>query len=455
MPRHSAHRACNDFHATSEATRRAYLAEESALTRRQLIGRGVAAGLTIYAAQAMPIARVFEAAEAAHAQAPNAPILVSVFLPGGCDLLDTLPPLSSYGRYADLRPHIRQQQPPALGSTGLGIHPSLASGVNGGVKGLFEAGKIGLMPGIDYSNPDLSHFHSRHFWETGLVTPKGATGWLGRMLDRTGNQDNPLQGVSMSGGLAPTLRSASAPVAALHSPDGAQFWIPDVWGKAFDYAMQAYGEMADRPATGPGAAAAVANTRRAKQVADILAPYRKDSKTGVNPLASTITYPKNNTLATRLQNLAGLLAQPLGIRVAAAEADGDFDTHDRQPEDLSESLKEVSEALSAFQADVEARGLADRVLTFVWSEFGRRAEQNNSNGTDHGAGGLAFVMGTRANSGVLSDYPDLHSFDRDGNLAVTLDFRRVYCSLLEQWMGTDAAAVIPGAGSFGRLQVTR
>jgi uncharacterized protein (DUF1501 family) len=175
----------------------------------------------------------------------------------------------------------------------------------------------------------------------------------------------------------------------------------------------------------------------------------------VNPLASSITYPKNNTLGTRLQNLAGLMAQPLGIRVAAVEADGDFDTHDRQPEDLSEGLKEVSEALSAFQADIEARGIADRVLTFVWSEFGRRAEQNNSNGTDHGAGGLAFVMGTRANSGVLSDYPDLNRFDEDGNLAVTLDFRRVYCSLLEQWLGTDAAAVIPGAAEFGRLQVAR
>jgi uncharacterized protein (DUF1501 family) len=434
------HNACDDFHQT-------------AMTRRTLLGRSIAAGLTIYAAQAMPIARVFEAAEAAYAQAPSAPILVSIFLPGGCDLLDTIVPLDRYGRYADLRPNIKQQSPPALGSSGLGAHASLTAGLGGGIKGLFEAGKVGLLPGIDYPNYDLSHFHSRHFWETGLITPKSATGWLGRLLDRTGNGDNPLQGVSMTGALSPSLQSASAPVAAISSPSSAQFWIPDVWGKAFEYSMTAWEEMAARPPSGPGAAAATTGARRAKQVADILAPYRKDDKTGTNPLAGPITYPKNNKLGERLQSLAGLMAQPLGIRVAAVEAEGDFDTHDRQGEDLARSLKLVSEALSAFQADLEARGLADRVFTLVWSEFGRRPQQNDSNGTDHGAGGLVFTLGTRVKPGVLSDYPDLNRLDRQDNLAVTIDFRRVYASALEQWMGTDAGAIIPGAGGLGRVQV--
>ena len=451
MARHTAHRACDDFHATREATRRGFI-DGGGLTRRQLIGRGIAAGLTVYAARAMPVARVFEAAGAAHAQAPEAPILVSVFLPGGCDLLDTLVPLGQYGRYADLRPDLRREDPPTLGGTGLGIHPSLTAGTGGGIKGLFEAGKVGLMPGIDYANYDLSHFHSRHFWETGLITPKAATGWLGRLLDRT-NSDNPLQGVSLSGSLSPTLRSAAAPVAAVSSPDAAQFWISNVWGNAFDYAMSAWEEMASRPAAGPGAAAATTSARRAKQVADILAPFRKDEETGANPLGGTVAYPKGSELAERLQSLAGMLAQPLGIRVAAVDADGDFDTHDRQGEDLPKALRQVSEAVSAFQADVEARGLGNRVLTLVWSEFGRRPQQNESGGTDHGAGGVAFTVGTRARSGVLSDYPDLTRLDRQDNLAVTLDFRTVYCSLLEQWMGVDAAAIIPGAGSFGRIEL--
>ena len=449
MPRRNAHRACDDFHATREATRRGFI-DAGGLTRRQLIGRGIAAGLTVYAARAMPVARVLEAAGAAHAQAPEAPILVSVFLPGGCDLLDTFVPLHQYGRYADLRPDLRREDPPALGDTGLGIHPALTTGTGGGIKGLFDAGKVGLMPGIDYANYDLSHFHSRHFWETGLITPKAATGWLGRLLDHT-NADNPLQGVSLSGALSPTLRSAAAPVAAVSSPDSAQFWIDGVWGKAFDYTMSAWEEMAARPAAGPGAAAARANALRAKQVADILAPFREDRETGASPLAGPVAYPKGNELAERLQSLAGMLAQPLGIRVAAVDADGDFDTHDRQGEDLPKGLQQVSEALSAFQADIEARGLGDRVLTLVWSEFGRRPQQNESGGTDHGAGGVAFTVGTRARSGVLSDYPDLTRLDGQDNLAVTLDFRSVYCSVLEQWMGVDAAAIIPGAGSFGRI----
>jgi uncharacterized protein (DUF1501 family) len=166
-----------------------------------------------------------------------------------------------------------------------------------------------------------------------------------------------------------------------------------------------------------------------------------------------VQYPADNDFGDRLRSLAGLLAQPLGIRIAAVEADFDFDTHDRQTEDLGTSLKAVSEGLSAFQADLESRGIADRVLTLVWSEFGRRPHQNDSNGSDHGAGGLAYVVGTRAQSGILSDYPDLGKLDRQDNLAVTLDFRRVYSSVLEQWMGTDAGAIIPGAASFGRLKV--
>ena len=89
------------------------------------------------------------------------------------------------------------------------------------MKGLFERGKIGFLPGIDYPDPDLSHFHSRHFWETGLITDSSAPGWLGRWLDRAGGKDNPLQGISMGYGLSPVLRSARAPVAAVAAPGDA------------------------------------------------------------------------------------------------------------------------------------------------------------------------------------------------------------------------------------------
>lgn len=443
------HHACDDFRSTSETRRRSFL--DTPLSRRQVIGRGLGAGLAIYAAKAMPLVRMLEAAEAQAAAAPAAPILVSVFLPGGCDLLDTIVPAGQFGRYADLRPGLKVD-PLGLGSTGLGVNPRLADGLNGGVKGLFEAGKIGLLPGIDYANPDLSHFHSRHFWETGLITPASATGWLGRWLDHVGSTDNPLQGISMDASLSPVLRSGSSPVAAVSSPDDAQFWIPGMWGDAFDYTMETWAQIAAARPYAPGPAAAYAGARQSKSVADILAPYVKDDKTGNDPLAGSVAYPEGD-LGDRLKSLAGLLSLPLGIRAVTVESEGDFDTHDNQAGDLGDGLSNLSSALAAFQADIEARGLGDRVLTLVWSEFGRRPQQNESGGTDHGAGGVAWVQGTRVRSGVLSDYPDLNRLDGEDNLAVTVDFRRVYASLLEQWLGTDATAVIPNAGALGRLQL--
>ena len=445
----SRHRACDDFHRSTEGQRRDYLGGHG-LTRRQALGAGLGAGLALYTAKAMPVTQVFEAAAADAAAAPDAPVLVSVFLPGGVDLLDTLVPLHDYGRYADLHPRLKVPGVAVQGAS-FGLNPRLAEGFGGGVKGLYERGKIGFLPGIDYANPDLSHFHSRHFWETGLITDKTAPGWLGRWLDRSGGRDNPLQGVSMNWGLSPVMRSGRAPVAAVASPGDAGFWIRETWGEPFEEAMAAYGSFG-RDRGGSHALQASRNAARlAKQVADRLEPY--EEKDGVDPLASSIPYPTESDFGQRLRYLAAMIQQPLGIRVADVHADGDFDTHDNQVE-LGPLLADVSQCLAAFQADLEARGVSGRVLTFVWSEFGRRPEENDT-GTDHGAGGLAWVQGDRAVGGVHSEYPDLGRLDDDDNLQVTIDFRRVYSSLLEQWLGTDASAVIPKADGFGRVSLVR
>ncbi|MCW3020790.1 MAG: hypothetical protein JWR30_112, partial [Conexibacter sp.] len=203
---------------------------------------------------------------------------------------------------------------------------------------------------------------------------------------------------------------------------------------------------------GPAAAARAA--RLAHTVSDRLAPLRK-AKDGTDPLAGPVTYPEGNDTADRLKVLAGLLAQPLGIRVATVDAEGSFDTHEGQAATLDRDLGAVGEALATFQADLAARGIADRVLTFVWSEFGRRPMANRSGGTDHGAGGIAWVQGPRAMSGILTEYPSLTDLDVEKNLKVTVDFRRVYGSLLAQWMGTDPADVIPGAAQFGQVALVR
>jgi uncharacterized protein (DUF1501 family) len=144
-----------------------------------------------------------------------------------------------------------------------------------------------------------------------------------------------------------------------------------------------------------------------------------------------------------------MLAAGLPIRCAALSAPGSFDTHDNQAESFDADLKTSVDTIAAFQADLEARGLADRVITLVWSEFGRRPEENDS-GTDHGAGGAAYVIGTQVKGQMIGEFPGLAQLDADDNLRATSDFRGLYCSIVEQWFGVDAAAVIPDAGSFAR-----
>ncbi|HWI21060.1 MAG TPA: DUF1501 domain-containing protein [Baekduia sp.] len=445
---------CNDFSETDLA-RRGLL--DAPVSRRRLLQTGLATTLSMYAAQALPLTHALDAAKADAAVNPNAPVFVSIFVPGGLDLLDTLIPTGSYGRYADLRPTIKVDAPIELGTTGFGVHPSLGLGVDGGIKGLYDRGRIGFIPGIDYANPDLSHFNSRHFWESGLVNMRPSSGWLARWIDRNGNPDNPFQGLSSEYGLSPLLRGSSKPVAAVSSPEDAQAWIPGVWGEWEDRYNAHYERLAARRGRGPGPQAVFGAARQSRYVARTLEPYLPDSKTNADPLAPGVAYPTAadgsaaERFGGRLSHLAAMISLPLGIRVATAEAPGDFDTHDGQKAGLTNDLGALSKCLSSFQADLEARGVANRVLTLVWTEFGRRPKENSSGGSDHGAGGIAWVMGTRARAGMLTPYPDLNAFDRQDNLGVTVDFRSVYSSVLEQWLGTGAGSVLPDAGAVGRV----
>ncbi|HMJ35564.1 MAG TPA: DUF1501 domain-containing protein [Baekduia sp.] len=447
MPRLRAHRACQDFHRAGEAAR------NDVLTRRQLLRWGIGAGVTVYAGRTLPTGHMLDAAAAEAAAAPDAPVLVSVFLPGGLDLLDTLVPLDQEGVLRDLRGAVAPAAPLALKGTSLGLHPSLARGPGGGLRGLFDRGQIGFLPGIDYANPNLSHFASRAFWETGMVSQQSVSGWLGRWLDRHGSGDNPLQGLSAGYGLSPTLRAVKAPVASVSDAGDAQLAMWSVWGDWGDAAVKAYAALSESTPHAAGPAAAARAARLAHTVSDRLAPLRKTKD--ADPLAAPVTYPEGNDTADRLKVLAGLLAQPLGIRVATVDADGAFDTHEGQAQTLDRDLGAAGEALATFQSDLEARGIADRVLTFVWSEFGRRPTANRSGGTDHGPGGVAWVQGPRALGGILTEYPSLTDLDREKNLKVTVDFRRVYGSLLGQWLGTDPAEVIPGAAQFGQVALVR
>jgi uncharacterized protein (DUF1501 family) len=169
----------------------------------------------------------------------------------------------------------------------------------------------------------------------------------------------------------------------------------------------------------------------------------------------TVAYPSNSGVSNRLRSLARMLAAGLPIRCATMDATGGYDTHSGQATPFANGLKATTDAIAAFQADLEARGLADRVLVHLWSEFGRRPEENGSAGTDHGAAGVGFLIGTRASGTMIGEHPGLATLDPQGNVRATSDFRSLYCSLLEDWLGTEADGIIPGASSFARYTVVK
>jgi uncharacterized protein (DUF1501 family) len=463
MATSSPHRSCEDFHRTAATARHPTVG----VSRRHFLGWGVAGGLTLYTAGALPLQHWVEGAAEAAAAGGDEKILVNVFLPGGLDLLDSLLPTDQYGLYARHRGRL------ALGESGdllkgtlLSPHRALRAGQGGGLAGLYDQGKVALLPGIDYANPDLSHFHSRVFWESGTITSALTTGWLGRWLDRNGSPNNPFQGLTSGSRLSPTLLTSAAPVSSVESARATEMKIPAVEDANRRRMMRTYSNLA-RPlrGDGPGRAAARASARYAQEVSDRLAPFANQGPQPPEPgsdVQHVVTvkgeingYPQGSEFGANLEQLAFLLDKGLGVRVATVDGRADFDTHNNQAERLAEGLSDHSAALSAFQYDLRRRGLADRVLTFIWTEFGRRPTANSSGGTDHGAGGIAFVMGEHANGGVRTEFPSLRNLDANGNLKVTADFRGVYASLIEQWLGTSADDVIPDAGSFPRVKLVR
>ena len=265
--------------------------------------------------------------------------------------------------------------------------------------------------------------------------------------------DNPLQGLTLSGDLAPALATTRVPVSAIQGPGDYEFGAPGVWGAVMPMMIEAFQSIGAAHAGSKDAAmktaggVAVQSARLRQQ----LLPF------GGKQIQSPVAYPAegNTGFSRRLAALAAMLAGGLPLRCVALNAPGDYDTHDSQPADLAENLKATVDGLLAVQRDLEARGVADRVLVQVWSEFGRRAEENGSDGTDHGAAGLGMLIGTQARGQMVGEFPGLDRLDEDGNLRATSDFRGVYCGLLEQWLGTDAAAVVPEAARFGRPALVR
>ena len=458
-------RCCSDFSRTDLLRRAAAepgrglpaieagmpLPAGTGLDRRSFLARGAGLALAVYGGAAF-LPRVLEEGIAAAAAVGPQRVLVSVFLDGGADSLSMLFP-NGDPLYRKLRPRLALPASaglPFAEDDRLRWHPSLAA-----LAQLHAEGKVAVMPGVGYAGPDQSHFTSRHFWEVGATSEGLRTGWLGRYLDRTGSPDNPLQGLSLDWRLQPSLATAKMPVASIDGPDQYGFWARNVWGDVEKRMLDAIGSLGSLPTDGDAALKqATSAARQSARLREQLLPFtpKNDGPGYTIPVA----YPRSDDeFPRRLAGLAAMLAAGLPVRVVALSAPGMYDTHDDQPQELADGLKLTAESLLAFQRDLEARQLSDRVLVHVWSEFGRRAKENGSSGTDHGAAGAGFLIGARVNGTMIGEFPGLAKLDDNGNLRATSDFRGVYSAVLEQWLAADAEAIIPGARSFARPKVIR
>ncbi len=412
------------------------------LDRRTFLLRSAGAVLSVYGASKLGL-RSFEEGIASAAASPNQPVLVSVFMEGGWDALSVLAPVTE-AKYKELRPELALQEGSGKVFTednSLMWHPAL-----GGLAELHEQGKVTVFPAIGYEPADESHFTSRHYWEVGQLSANARSGWMGRFLDVVGEPNNPLQGLSLDYSLAPALATESMPVAAVSSPADYNMWAYGLGEPINASALETFGALGALPAPSPAYAQARGASYDTNLVLNSMASFVKSEEESED--TPSVTYPKSD-FAERLAALAAMLDSGMPIKCASLNAVGSYDTHSGESQTLSANLEQSAAALVAFQRDLEARGLDQRVLTQVWSEFGRRPKENGS-GTDHGAGGVAFLIGSRASGKMVGEFPGLSKLDVNENVVKTSDFRAMYCSLLEQWFQTDAGLVIPQAASFAR-----
>jgi len=361
------------------------------------------------------------------------PVLAVLQLSGGNDALNTIVPYAD-PLYFDHRPSVRVAEDQVLKiDDHIGFNPAL-----GPIKDLFDQGKVAIILGVGYPNPNRSHFRSMDIWHTCEPEKVGDEGWLGRAIrdiDPTG--ENVLTGVNFGRGLPRSLAAPGVPVASVGNLEtyGVLTGIED---DQRDEALDIFSRMYS-PAMGRG------------QVMDYLSHTGMDALKGADILStapekysSTIEYG-NNSVAQYMRNIAQTHIAGFGTRFLYTTAPyNSFDTHAGQMVGHSRLWGEVSAAVRDFQADLTESNASDNMTLLVFTEFGRRVRDNGS-GTDHGSGGVAFVIGDNVKGGVYGEYPSLEESKLlEGDLHFNNDFRGLYSTLLEKWIGIDAQSVVGG-----------
>jgi uncharacterized protein (DUF1501 family) len=398
------------------------------LTRRRFLGSGVGAGAGItFVSLGGTVPALFAQAAAESARADQTDhVLVAVELTGGNDGLNTLIPFDD-ARYYRNRRTLGIPKPEVLKlSDQVGLHPKMTA-----MAELFKAGRVAIVQGAGYPEPDRSHFRSMEIWHTASVDKAPMTsGWLGRYLDATspGGVTQSLPGLALTTVLPQAFQAETAVVPVISQID---VFRDEEGETAAEAKLRRKLSTASASAGGPVAflrhqAAATYRT------ADLL-------KEAASKYKSSVQYPAGD-LGDQLRRAAQIINANLGARVLFTSQDG-YDTHADQGNAHGELLGTLSEALAAFDKDLATLGFADRVVVMVFSEFGRRVDENASRGTDHGAASCMFLMGSKVKGGLVGQYPSLGQLG-DGDLIFSTDFRSVYATLLEHWLGCRMEKVL-------------
>jgi len=400
-----------------------FLAVSAGMIMPSIFSRGIASAR----AQSIDGSRI--------AQASGNRTLIVIQMAGGNDGLSTVIPIGD-PLYHQMRPTLAIPDAQVLPlDTRLGLHPNLAP-----LKQLWDGGHMAIIEGVGYPNQSLSHFQAMDIWQTLDLSGAGSEGWLGKLVSGWVDQDgHPFKALDIGVQTAQALASISAPVPTLATvntyrlyPDPAD---TDNGNARLQALMKLYNSY---PKTSPYAAlldtTALSAQDGSQQLHDADAQYQ-----------ATVTYP-TGPFAAGLKILAEAIVEGLGLRVGYVTLGG-FDTHANQQATHDTLMKILADGLSAFYTDLSNHGKADTVVIMTWSEFGRRVEENGSLGTDHGTAAPMFVLGNPVNRGIFGEPPSLSSLDNTGNLKYTTDFRSVYATVLDRWLGASSQDVL--GGSFG------
>ena len=365
--------------------------------------------------------------------AERKPSLVVIQLSGGNDAMNTVVPYTN-GIYHDSRKAIRLTEEHVIDLDGtLGLNPSM-----GPMKTIWDAGKMAIINGIGYPKPNRSHFRSMDIWHTAESDHIADSGWLGRTireLDPDGS--NVITGINFGRGLPRALHCKGVPVASVGNLETYGL-MPDIADRMTrELAVDVFARMYGPDDTRDAVLQAIGETGMGAYLgADILRAAPK-------AYSSTVEYEAEVPIAQSLRDISQVMLAELGTRVFYTQHAG-YDTHAGELENHAKLWHELSTAVNDFLADLEEHGRGDDAVVLIFSEFGRRIRDNGS-GTDHGSGGVSFVLGNSVKGGFYGEYPSLEPGEQvEGDMRFNNDFRGTYATLLDQWMGVDPHTVLDG-----------